>query len=81
MKNSRPTKSNKGGRNLFCRHYDHCLDYAIEMAWNSWNCTKCDFKNKVSENTVGMQVSSEDIVYYEFGNGFSGVDLENIGGF
>ena len=80
MRKFRPTISNKGGRNLFCRHYDRCLDYAIKKAWDSWNCTKCDFKNKVSDQTFIMPRYSEDIIYYEFGNGFSSIDLDSFTG-
>jgi hypothetical protein len=30
-----------GQRNLFCTHYDSCLDEAIRQGWNSWCCTGC----------------------------------------
>ena len=30
-----------GQRNLFCVHYDSCLDEAIRQGWNSWCCTRC----------------------------------------
>lgn len=80
MKKYKPTKSNEGGRNLFCSHYSHCLDYAIKEAWNSWNCTKCDFKNKRYEQSAAMSVNTEDIAYYEFGNGFSSMDLDGLSG-
>ena len=81
MKKYRPTKNNEGGRNLFCSHYSHCLDYAIKKAWDSWNCTRCDFKNKQCEQSAGMPVYSEDIAYYEFGEGFSSMDLEGLANF
>lgn len=80
MKKYRPTQNNKGGRNLFCSHYSHCLDYAIKEAWNSWNCTKCDFRKKVSPQEARFSVYSEDIAYYEFGNGFSSTDLDGLSG-
>ena len=80
MKKYRPTKSNEGGRNLFCSHYSHCLDYAIDMAWDSWNCSRCDRKKNVSDQTVRMSPYSEDIAYYEFGNGFSSSDLDGLPG-
>ncbi len=28
-------------RNLFCNHYDDCLDEAVKKGWNSWSCTHC----------------------------------------
>lgn len=80
MKKYRPTRNSKGGRNLFCCHYSHCLDYAIKEAWISWNCTKCDFRNNVSPQEAKFQVYSEDIAYYEFGNGFSSIDLDGLSG-
>lgn len=80
MKKYRPTSSNKGGRNLFCSHYGDCLDYVIDKAWDSWNCSKCELKNKVSDHTIGAEAYSDDITYYEFGNGFSSVDLDGLAG-
>jgi len=80
MKKYRPTKNNKGGRNLFCIHYGHCLDYAIKSAWDSWNCTKCDYKNKAGDQSAVMSFNTEDIPYYEFGNGFSSIDLDGLSG-
>ena len=78
MKKYKPTKNNKGGRNLFCSHYSHCLNYAIKEAWDSWNCSKCDFKNKVCRQSAMLPASYEDIAYYEFGGGFSSMDLDGL---
>ncbi len=34
--------SKKGGkRNVWCKHYSPCLDYAIENSWKDWGCGKC----------------------------------------
>jgi hypothetical protein len=30
-----------GHRNLYCIHYDACLDVAVKMDWDSWTCEKC----------------------------------------
>lgn len=30
-----------GHRNLYCLHYDGCLDVAVRMDWDSWSCEKC----------------------------------------
>jgi len=30
-----------GHRNLYCVHYDACLDVAVKMDWDSWSCEKC----------------------------------------
>jgi hypothetical protein len=36
-----PDRGLDGQRNLFCTHYDGCLDEAIRQGWNSWCCTRC----------------------------------------
>jgi hypothetical protein len=36
-----PDRGLDGQRNLFCTHYDSCLDEAIRQGWNSWCCTRC----------------------------------------
>lgn len=28
-------------RNLYCVHYDDCLDEAVAKGWNSWTCARC----------------------------------------
>ena len=28
-------------RNVFCDHYDHCLDEALRQTWPSWSCERC----------------------------------------
>jgi hypothetical protein len=81
MKKYRPTKNNEGGRNLFCSQYSHCLDYAIDKAWDSWNCSKCDFKNKQGDRVAMASIYSEEIPYYEFGDGFSSSDLDVLAGY
>jgi len=30
-------------RNLFCQHYDECLDEAVKRGWNSFTCVRCTF--------------------------------------
>ncbi len=30
-----------GHRNLYCDHYDACLDVAVKLDWDSWSCEKC----------------------------------------
>jgi hypothetical protein len=36
-----PDRGVEGHRNLFCIHYDGCLDEAVKKSWNSWSCTQC----------------------------------------
>jgi hypothetical protein len=40
-----PDRGLDGQRNLFCTHYDNCLDEAIRQGWNSWCCTRCDLSS------------------------------------
>lgn len=28
-------------RNVFCKHYDRCLDLALRRAWKSFSCERC----------------------------------------
>lgn len=35
-------------RNLFCVHYDTCLDEAVKKGWNSFTCVRCAFLGEVS---------------------------------
>jgi hypothetical protein len=30
-----------GHRNLYCVHYDGCLDVAVKNDWDSFTCEKC----------------------------------------
>jgi hypothetical protein len=30
-----------GHRNLYCLHYDACLDVAVRLDWDSFTCEKC----------------------------------------
>jgi hypothetical protein len=34
-----------GHRNLYCIHYDACLDVAVKMDWDSFTCEKCPLFN------------------------------------
>lgn len=37
-----PERGVEGHRNLFCGHYDDCLDEAVMRGWNSWSCARCE---------------------------------------
>lgn len=28
-------------RNVFCEHYDGCLDDVVSKGWTSWTCARC----------------------------------------
>jgi hypothetical protein len=30
-----------GERNVLCPHYNHCLDRAVKLSWQSWSCSQC----------------------------------------
>jgi hypothetical protein len=32
----------KVNRRVFCRHYDSCLDYAVEKNWSGFSCEACN---------------------------------------
>ena len=33
-----------GKRNVFCRHYNNCLDYAVDHQWRNFACpSECAF--------------------------------------
>ena len=40
-------------RNLFCGHYDACLDEAVKHGWNSFTCVRCSFYRASEEETEG----------------------------
>lgn len=33
-------------RNLYCYHYDRCLDVCVQEGWNNWTCAGCSLKNE-----------------------------------
>lgn len=41
-------------RNLFCGHYDSCLDEAVKHGWNSFTCVRCTFYQAAEEETAGV---------------------------
>ncbi len=38
---SRKLKAPQAPRNVLCRHYNHCLDIAIEKGWDAFSCSQC----------------------------------------
>jgi len=36
-----PERVVDGQRNLFCVHYDACLDEAVKQGWGGWGCVTC----------------------------------------
>jgi len=42
-------KNLTGERNVFCPQYRQCLDHAVKCAWQSWDCSRCDFRHSRCE--------------------------------
>ncbi len=42
-------------RNLFCSHYDGCLDEAVKRGWNSWTCTRCPLYKLTGKADGGLE--------------------------
>lgn len=40
-------------RNLFCLHYDNCLDEAVKRGWNSFSCVRCHHYGVPKEEEKG----------------------------
>jgi len=49
-----PDRGLEGQRDLFCIHYDDCLDEAVKQAWNSWCCTRCELAGHALEPAAGI---------------------------
>ncbi len=33
-----------GMRNIYCPHYEGCLDYSAKRNWQFWDCSQCSHK-------------------------------------
>lgn len=42
-------------RNLFCAHYDDCLDEAVKRGWNSFTCTRCPLFQQAGDYEGGVE--------------------------
>jgi hypothetical protein len=42
-------------RNLYCPHYDSCLELAVQAGWESWTCARCPQRSLGSQ---GPQTSA-----------------------
>ena len=50
-----PERGVEGHRNLFCAHYDGCLDEAVKKGWNSWTCARCSLHGMQPEVEGGIE--------------------------
>ncbi len=48
----KPDRDVEQVRNLYCEHYEACLDVAVEKGWGSWSCTSCHLFGVVPQPTV-----------------------------
>ena len=40
-------------RNVFCEHYDGCLDEVVSKGWMSWTCARCPlFSGEVGSGLI-----------------------------
>lgn len=42
-------------RNLFCAHYDDCLDEAVKRGWNSFTCVRCPLFAQAGDYEGGIE--------------------------
>ncbi len=49
-----PDRGMDGQRNLFCVHYDGCLDEAVRQGWESWACTRCGLHAAPPDEAHGL---------------------------
>ncbi len=49
-----PERGVEGQRNLFCVHYDGCLDEAVKQGWNSWCCSACGLASAEPDEAAGI---------------------------
>lgn len=49
-----PERGVEGQRNLFCVHYDGCLDEAVKQGWNSWCCSACALATAEPDEAAGI---------------------------
>jgi len=59
-----PTRKNDR-RNIYCSHYDNCLDYVVERNWRYWSCERCKhLVNQDARPEVPIYIN-HSIPYYE----------------
>jgi len=35
---------NHGDKNVFCPYYKDCLNHAVKLRWENWDCSECPHK-------------------------------------
>lgn len=51
----------KGERNIWCEHYDECLDTAATNRWKGFDCSLCKHRsNKAMRTQVLLRNKNQD---------------------
>lgn len=53
----------KGERNIYCPHYNDCLDYVVNHFWQSWSCSKCPHRKKRTIDGLEYITNDEELDY------------------
>ena len=55
----------RGERNIYCPYYGDCLDSAVDLSWQSWNCSEC--QHKMTRQAVAERdyLMTNAVTYYE----------------
>jgi hypothetical protein len=61
---AKPTPG-RGERNIYCPYYGDCLDSAVDLSWQSWNCSECQHKMTRQAITQRDCLMSNPVTYYE----------------
>src|SRR5690606_8000378 len=54
-----PIEAVDAHRDIWCRHYDGCLDVAVRRGWISWSCASCPLRGQAQvKPELRVQVDS-----------------------
>lgn len=46
-------------RNVHCRHYDTCLDFAVKQNWDGWTCAACPLLHEEDTKPVPIDFAND----------------------
>ena len=61
----------EGSKNIYCPHYEDCLDFAVEKIWQAWDCCECPHKNAKQRISELLYTVDDEVVIFELPSGFS----------
>ena len=64
MKLRRKPVHKSGNRNMYCPHYDKCLDHAVERRWKYWSCSGCPYEVTQQLRQSEIPTVHDTDVYY-----------------